>query len=91
MSISEVVRFGDVLRRARLNAGLDQSELATILGVSQGQISKWENGRGEPLRLRHDGVPAGVGGPEIEEAPPTRYGPEGASQSGSRCFFNQPV
>ncbi len=36
------------LRLKRLEASLSQVEVATKLGVSQVQISKWENGKGTP-------------------------------------------
>lgn len=48
MTILEAVRLGDVLRRARLDADLDQKELAARIGVSHGVISKWERGQSEP-------------------------------------------
>ncbi|EHO51709.1 helix-turn-helix domain-containing protein [Lentilactobacillus kisonensis] len=36
------------LKEARINRGLSQNEVATILHVSRQSISKWENGRGYP-------------------------------------------
>lgn len=48
MTIMDAVKLGDVLRRARLDAGLDQKELANKIGVSGGAISKWELGYSEP-------------------------------------------
>jgi transcriptional regulator with XRE-family HTH domain len=33
---------GDALRRKRLEAGLEQPELAAMVGASQSQISNWE-------------------------------------------------
>lgn len=42
------VRLGDLLRRARLDAGLDQKQLGALLGVSGGTISNWELGHSEP-------------------------------------------
>lgn len=36
------------LRAARRGAGLEQSELAPLIGVSTKTISRWENGHGEP-------------------------------------------
>lgn len=35
---------GDALRKARIAAGLEQSQLADRAGVKQGQISGWERG-----------------------------------------------
>lgn len=34
--------------RARLNAGLSQSEFAALLGVSKRTLEQWEQGRREP-------------------------------------------
>ncbi|AWP47414.1 hypothetical protein CCS05_11030 [Levilactobacillus brevis] len=36
------------LKGARINQGLSQNEVATILHVTRQSISKWENGRGYP-------------------------------------------
>lgn len=36
------------LKKARINRGLSQNEVATILHISRQSISKWENGRGYP-------------------------------------------
>ncbi len=36
------------LRKARKDKGLDQDELAELVGVSEKTISRWENGHGEP-------------------------------------------
>lgn len=36
---------GDALRQARLDAGLEQAELAERVGATQGQISGWERGQ----------------------------------------------
>jgi len=41
-------KLGDQLRRARLKAGLNQSELASKIKVSQPAISTWENGTSKP-------------------------------------------
>jgi transcriptional regulator with XRE-family HTH domain len=38
----------DLLREARLRAGLTQAELARRIGRSQSQIARWENGKVEP-------------------------------------------
>lgn len=37
-----------VLRDARLNAGLQQGDVALSLGISQTALSYWENGRRSP-------------------------------------------
>lgn len=39
---------GDDIRKARLNAGLEQAELAERIGVSRPTLSKWERGKSEP-------------------------------------------
>jgi transcriptional regulator with XRE-family HTH domain len=38
----------DILRAARLRAGLTQAELGRRTGRPQSQIARWENGRVEP-------------------------------------------
>lgn len=48
MTISEVVKFGDLLRIARTNAELDQEGLAKKVGVSRQLVSRWERGQSEP-------------------------------------------
>ena len=44
------VSFGHRLRIARETAGLEQSELAELTGISRNSISHYENGRGNPRR-----------------------------------------
>lgn len=41
--------MGEKLRAARKAAGLSQVELAQIIGTTQKDISRWENGQREPL------------------------------------------
>lgn len=43
-----VVETCDLLRLARIKAGLEQDEMAEILGVSSSTISNWETGRTTP-------------------------------------------
>jgi transcriptional regulator with XRE-family HTH domain len=45
---------GDLLREARLRAGLTQQQLATRAGTSQSAIARWESGAVQPSleRLR---------------------------------------
>ena len=45
---STLTLLGDHLRNRRLDLGLEQKELAKILGVCLASISHWENGHGEP-------------------------------------------
>lgn len=40
--------LGDLLRRARLDAGLEQAELAEKVGVSRAAIGAWERDRSAP-------------------------------------------
>lgn len=41
------------LKLARIKYGLNQSELAKKIGVSQQTICKWENGFSSPKRMTH--------------------------------------
>lgn len=45
---SEVIQLGDILRRARIDGGYNQTRLAAAIGVSQSQVSRWERGDDEP-------------------------------------------
>jgi transcriptional regulator with XRE-family HTH domain len=40
-----VIEMCDRMRLARMKAGLEQEEMAEILGVSSSTVSNWENGR----------------------------------------------
>jgi transcriptional regulator with XRE-family HTH domain len=40
--------LGNLIRRRREDRGIDQGELATLIGVSQPTISAWELGRATP-------------------------------------------
>ena len=40
--------FTDNLKKARENKGLTQTELAAIMGVTQGTAAKWESGMLQP-------------------------------------------
>lgn len=39
-------------RKWRVNAGLNQSELASVVGCDRQSISNWENGKTEPRGLQ---------------------------------------
>lgn len=41
----------DMIRRARMDLGMSQSEFAQILGVSQMAVSKWEKGMARPREV----------------------------------------
>lgn len=42
------VTLGEEIRKARIDAHMDQQQLATALGVSRPLVSKWERNRSEP-------------------------------------------
>ncbi|MCP4539835.1 MAG: helix-turn-helix transcriptional regulator [Chloroflexi bacterium] len=42
---------GGYIRRLRLNAGLDQKDLAEVLGVAQSAVSAYENGLGPAFHV----------------------------------------
>jgi transcriptional regulator with XRE-family HTH domain len=44
MSVAEVSRYGQEMRRVRLELGLSQLEVAHIAGVTPETISNWERG-----------------------------------------------
>ena len=48
MTVQEVIKLGDVIRRARLDAGLEQVELAEKIGVTRQTVGRWERGVSEP-------------------------------------------
>lgn len=48
--------FGDRLRKAREDAGIDQETMAAHFGVSSGTISNWERSGTIPRKLGHIGV-----------------------------------
>ena len=38
----------DIIRQARVAAGMTQEQLAAVVGVTQGAIAQWENGLTHP-------------------------------------------
>jgi transcriptional regulator with XRE-family HTH domain len=48
MLSSSLMTSADLLREARLRAGLTQAELARAVGRTQPAIARWESGRVEP-------------------------------------------
>ncbi len=48
MATDLILTNGELLRKARRDAGLDQAELAREVGVRRETISAWETGRSEP-------------------------------------------
>lgn len=57
-------RLQDQLREWRTEAGLDQEELAQLLGVRQQTISEWERGRARPHYARATAIDSAFGLPE---------------------------
>ena len=60
---------GESLRRARIDAGLSQGELAKALKASQAYVSQIEHGKGmsaEQLRLFHNTLEAAGTSEEVE-------------------------
>lgn len=45
MTVQEVMKLGDVIRRARLDAEMEQADLAIKIGVSRQLVSRWERGQ----------------------------------------------
>lgn len=64
--------LGDRLRQARQQSGLTQADLAGKVGVSQGTISHWENGKLEPSKNQTAGL-VKILGPAV--------GPEGKTEA----------
>jgi transcriptional regulator with XRE-family HTH domain len=48
MTVSSPHRIADLIRSARREAGLSQSELAKRVGSKQSVVSRWETGADEP-------------------------------------------
>lgn len=54
----DTTTLGGRLKRARLEAGLRQQDVADLLGVHVQCISNWENGRSRPRRTNVDEIEA---------------------------------
>ncbi len=50
--------FPEKLRHHRARLGITQSQLAEILGVSFGAVSKWERGLNLPAEIAQEGAVA---------------------------------
>lgn len=48
IAAAELFSLGELIAKARKDAGIDQSELAEYVGVTRTTISRWERGLGEP-------------------------------------------
>jgi ribosome-binding protein aMBF1 (putative translation factor) len=55
---------GDRLREARLSRGLSAKDLAALIGVTPGAISRYERGMDKPLQKRIDAISRHLGVPE---------------------------
>jgi transcriptional regulator with XRE-family HTH domain len=53
-------RVGERIRRARLERGLTQAQLARLIKSEPGEISGWENGRHFPSREHLDDLEHGL-------------------------------
>lgn len=53
--------FGEKLKKARMEAGHTQEELANKLTVSRAAVAKWESGRGMPDVANLKGIAAALG------------------------------
>ena len=49
-------KIASYLIKYRLKYGLSQKQLGIIIGVSQGQVSKWEKGSHVPSILREQNI-----------------------------------
>lgn len=56
-----------VMRRWRKAAGLKQSALAALLGVSQAAVSRWENGLDQPSPVLYAKIRDMIGRPSFSE------------------------
>lgn len=48
--VSRIAKGNERLREARIAVGYSQHDLATLVGVSEHTITKWETGRSTPER-----------------------------------------
>lgn len=46
--LNHIYKVGSLIKKIREEKGLSQSELGSILGVTNKAVSRWENGRGYP-------------------------------------------
>lgn len=51
-----MTRFADVIRQARLDADLSQTDAADQLGIEQSRLSAWERSANLPHEYRLDGL-----------------------------------
>ncbi|WP_158541579.1 helix-turn-helix domain-containing protein [Pelagibacterium lacus] len=65
--MSDIGDLGDALRRFRIRARINQEAIARTLGVSQGQISRWESGRDAPRAHNAEAIRALVWGRRDEQ------------------------
>lgn len=70
----------EALRLWRIRARLQQSAVAECLGVTQGQVSRWESGRDVPRPHNVEAIRRLVWGPEAEPLQALRHFVENSSQ-----------
>ncbi|MBQ8862834.1 MAG: helix-turn-helix transcriptional regulator, partial [Clostridia bacterium] len=46
--LNHIYKVGNLISKLREEKGLSQSELGSLLGVTNKAVSRWENGRGYP-------------------------------------------
>lgn len=51
-----MAKFADRLKKARTKAGMTQTEIAKVLGVTGERISEWERERRTPKPLTQEGI-----------------------------------
>ena len=54
--VNQQMTFGEALKKARMEAGLTQKELAKLLNVSYSSINRYENGHHAPTRIVNEAV-----------------------------------
>ncbi len=88
--------FHDALRALRLSEGVDQEEVAELLGVTSQAVSAWENGHAVPVREHYDKLLALLPGladaptPPTQEIPPPSGGEGISRNSGPRGVVDVP-
>ena len=54
--VNQQMTFGEALKKARMEVGLTQKELAKLLNVSYSSINRYENGHHVPTRIVNEAV-----------------------------------
>lgn len=74
-----VALLGELLRARRVELGLEQAELAKLVGVSQQTVSRWERGEALPRRGRIELLANAL---DVEAATIARYAGSLAATTG---------